>query len=86
MPVSLSDFCGQVSSHVAASGAVFKTAMNADGSVQISRAPSAASGAWAVLHSRVIHNVTTDTVFVSDGTGGSMPGAGSASVFIAGLK
>ena len=57
-----------------------KTTMNADGSVQISRAPSAASGAWTLLHLRVIHNVTTDTVFVSDGTGGSMSGAGSASV------
>jgi hypothetical protein len=86
MPVSLADFCGQVSAHVGTSGAVFRTVLNPDGSVQIFRAPSSTSGAWALLHARVIHNIPSDTVFVSDGPGGGMSGVGSASVFIAGLK
>jgi hypothetical protein len=86
MPGSLSDFRSQIAAHVGASGAVFRTVANPDGSVQILRAPNAISGIWSVLHARVIHNFTTDVVAVSDGTGGHMVGTGAASVFIAGLN
>jgi hypothetical protein len=86
MPANLSDFRSQIAAHVGASGAVFRTVANSDGSVQILRAPNATSGAWSVLHARVIHNFTSDVIAVSDGTGGHMVGTGLASAFIAGLN
>jgi hypothetical protein len=84
MPTSLSDFCGQVSSHAGASGAAFRTVANPDGSVQILRSANSTSGrTWSVLYPRISYHQPNDTVLVGDGSGMS---ASSASAFISGLS
>jgi hypothetical protein len=82
MPVSLADFATKVAAQVAASGAIFRTVGNPDGSLQVLRAPSSTSGVWSVLFPRVVYNQPADTVLIGDG---SIMTASSAQVFINGL-
>lgn len=83
MPTSLSDFCTKLAAAAPANGAVFRSTVNPDGSVQVFRAPSSTSGVWSVLYPRVVYNVLSDTVLLGDGSSMS---ASSASAFIAGLN
>jgi hypothetical protein len=90
MPTSLSDFCTKVAAQVTPSGAIFRTTVNPDGSIQILRSASGVSGVsggptspWTVYLARVIYNVVSDTVLIGDGSSMS---ASSASAFIAGLN
>jgi hypothetical protein len=83
MPNSISDFCTQIQNHVGASGAVFRTSLNPDGSVQILRAPSATSGVWSVIYPRVVYNIPADVIEAGDGAGQATSAAGP---FIAGLN
>jgi hypothetical protein len=83
MPASISDFCTQIQNHVGASGAVFRTVLNPDGSVQILRAPSATSGAWSILYPRVIYTAVADVIISGDGAGQAVS---PALPFIAGLN
>ncbi len=88
MPVSISDLATKIAAQVgASSGAIFRTIVNADGTLQVLRASSAASGAWTVLYGRVVYNQPSDTVFISDGPGNDTNlAASSAAAFIAGLN
>jgi hypothetical protein len=83
VPTSLSDFCTKIAAQAPTNGAVFRSSINPDGSVQVFRAPSSTSGVWSVLYPRVIYNVQTDTVLIGDG---SIMSASTASAFIAGLN
>jgi len=76
MPTSLSDFATKVAAQVGASGAVFRTVSNPDGSLQILRSASGVSGVsggpsspWTVLYVRIIYDQGNDRVLVSDGPG-----------------
>ena len=68
MPASISDFASQVAAHVGASGAVFRTTVNGDGSLTILRSPSSTSGVWTVLYSRCVYSIPADTVTLGDGS------------------
>lgn len=83
MATSFSDFCTKLAAAAPANGAVFRSTVNPDGSVQILRAPSSTSGVWTVLYPRVIYNVVSDTVLIGDG---SIMSASTASALIAGLS
>lgn len=87
MPSSTSDFLAKVSAAVGTSGAIFKTATNADGSFQILRAPGSGSAAlFTVFYARVIYDVSFDRVTLSTDGGGDMSATSSAAAFIAGLN
>lgn len=74
MAVSISDLATKIAAAAPASGATFRVVVNADGTLQIFRAASAANpGApgnpWVLLYGRVVYNRDTDTVVLSDGPG-----------------
>jgi hypothetical protein len=67
MPVSVSDFCSQVTSAKPSSGAIFFTQTNSDGTVSIYRAASASAVA-VLLYPKVLYNLATDAVIIGDGS------------------
>jgi hypothetical protein len=90
VPTNLSDFCSKIAAQVTPSGAIFRTTVNPDGSIQILRSASGVSGVsggptspWTVYMARVIYNVVSDTVLIGDG---SIMSASTASALIAGLN
>jgi hypothetical protein len=83
MAVSLSDFLSKVQAAAPASGATFTTSINADGTIKILRAASAATSLiTTVLYPRVLYDRTSDLVTID--AGGSVSTETSAA-FIAGL-
>ena len=82
MPISVSDFCNQVTAAKPSSGAVFYTQMNQDGSVAVYRAASISAVA-ALLYPRVRYSQFFDTVSIGDGSGITTQ---TASAFITGLN
>jgi|HubBroStandDraft_6_1064221.scaffolds.fasta_scaffold84275_2 hypothetical protein len=94
MPVSLSDFATKIAAQVGASGAIFRTTVNPDGSLQVLRSASGVAGVsggpsspWTILYNRVVYDVSFDRVTVSDGPGNDTNLATSpAAAFINGLN
>jgi len=82
MPVSVSDFCNQVTAAKPSSGAISYTQVNQDGSVAVYRAASKSAVA-TVLYPSVRYQQFTDTVSLRDGSGITTQ---LAAAFIAGLN
>jgi hypothetical protein len=82
MPVSVSDFCSQVTAAKPSSGATFYTQVNQDGSVAVYRSASKSAVA-TLLYPSVRYLQFADTVSIGDGSGITTQ---AAAAFIAGLN
>ena len=67
--VSVSDLATKIAAATPASGNVFRTIVNADGTLQVLRAPgpNPNSFQWSILYGRVVYDQQNSRVLLSDG-------------------